>query len=58
MLIVMRNVQTVIEGRDQNGTTLLPVPMVMLAVGQELDAKACRFLGTVRGLHQSWKEGT
>lgn len=58
MLIVMRNVQTVIEGRDQNGTALLPVPMVMLAVGQELDAKACRFLGTVRGLHQSWKEGT
>jgi hypothetical protein len=64
MLIVMRNVQTVIEVAvcDEEGVAgppmPMPMPMVMLAVGQELDAKACRFLGTVRVLHQSWKEGT
>ena len=57
MLIVLRDAKAVIEGRDQNGTALLPMPMVMLAVGQELDARACRFLGEVRGLHESWKEG-
>lgn len=55
MLIVMRNTMGVVIGRDQNGDAMLPMPTVMLAVGQELDATACRFLGTVRCLHEEWK---
>ncbi len=57
MLVVMRGSKAVVEGRDQQGVALLPMPMVMLAVNQELDATAARFLGEVRGLHQAWKEG-
>ena len=56
MLIVLPATKAVVEGRDQNGVALLPLPAVMLAVNQELDAAAARFLGEVRGLHQAWKE--
>lgn len=55
MLVVMRGTSAVVIGRDQNGDAMVPMPTVMLAIGQELDATAARFLGTVRDLHEDWK---